>query len=473
MDSNDNKNKPVDKIIVFPVYLLSAALKSIREKIEFSIHLKLSFRYIKILAGAMLGAGLGVILISGALNIFDTVSRDHQAIKDTLSQDGIEYSDLNKYSVEHNTPILVYDLKKELIYATDPGIVQYGYKRWTGLVRTDNNIYLAINRSAVISNVPARVVIYSDIRKDLEQVQRVSWIILIVFAFFLFFSIISIILSGREIFEPISDMTRTVKDISEKKLNLRLNVSGSKSELRELALTFNEMMNRIEDYSNRQKQFVSDASHELRTPTSVIQGYAVMLDRWGKNDEGVLQESIGAIKNEAENMQELIDKLLFLARHDNSTFVMEKEEFSLTEMLQEVVRETEIIDSSHKLNHDITREVSVFADRNRLKQAVRIFLDNAIKYTPAEGEITVTLGKEGHYLAVGIKDTGVGMTGEELGHIFDRFYRADQSRAREKGGHGLGLAIARIIILGHNGKIKVKSKVGEGSEVIILLNEEG
>jgi two-component system sensor histidine kinase ArlS len=264
-------------------------------------------------------------------------------------------------------------------------------------------------------------------------------------------------------------MTQTVKDISAKNLNLRLNVSGAKNELKELALTFNEMMNRIEDNYNRQKQFVSDASHELRTPIAVIQGYTNMLDRWGKNDSEVLQESIDAIKNESENMKELIDKLLFLARHDKDNFVLQKEDFSLTEILHEISRETQIIDNSHRISFQIEREARIWADKNRIKQAIRIFIDNALKYTPPGGEITVTLGNEGDFWAISIKDTGIGMTKQELEHIFDRFYQSEQSRTKEKGGHGLGLAIAKIIILGHQGKIKVRSKVGAGSEFTILL----
>ena len=274
---------------------------------------------------------------------------------------------------------------------------------------------------------------------------------------------------GRGLFQPIKEMTQTVKDISAKNLNLRLNVSGAKDELKELALTFNEMMNRIEDNYNRQKQFVSDASHELRTPIAVIQGYTNMLDRWGKNDKEVLQESIDAIKNESENMKELIDKLLFLARHDKDTFVLQKEDFSLSEILHEIARETQIIDSSHKISFHIKQEARLFADKNCIKQAIRIFLDNAMKFTPPGGEITVTLSNEGEFKAISIKDTGIGMSKEELKHIFDRFYQSEQSRTKEKGGHGLGLAIAKIIILGHQGKIRVRSKVNGGSEFTILL----
>ena len=322
---------------------------------------------------------------------------------------------------------------------------------------------------ALSTPLPVYFVCYSDIGSEIGEIVHLGKVILAVFLVVIFFSLFSIALIGRGFFQPIKEMTQTVKDISAKNLNIRLNVSGAKDELKELALTFNEMMNRIEDNYNRQKQFVSDASHELRTPIAVIQGYANMLDRWGKDDREVLQESIDAIKNESENMKELIDKLLFLARHDKDTFVLQKEDISLTEILHEIAKETQIIDSSHKISFHIEGEARLYADKNCIKQAIRIFIDNALKFTPPGGEITVTLSSDGDYQAISIKDTGIGMTKEELEHIFDRFYQSEQSRTKVKGGHGLGLAIAKIIILGHQGKIRVRSKVNGGSEFTILL----
>lgn len=458
--------------IRFTKDLLAGIFELIKEKLEFSIRFKLSFSYIGILLRAMIGAGLGVILIFGGLKIYDTVSENYLALSKYLNTDRIEYLEIEKYSEEYHSPVLIYDQAENLLFRTESGLEDLGYKRLIGVVRTEDTIFLAINCNVINSDRTVNVVFYSDISKEVSEIYHISIIILTVFTVVLFFSIISVLFVGRGFFQPLREMTQTVKDISERNLNLRLNVSGSKNELKELALTFNEMMNRIEDYYNRQKQFVSDASHELRTPIAVIQGYTDMLDRWGKNDGEVLQESIDAIKNESENMKELIEKLLFLARHDKDTFVLQKEEFSLTEMLQEIAKETQIIDSSHKMIFHIESEETLYADRNRMKQAVRIFIDNALKYTPTGGEITISLESEGNDTVIRIKDTGIGMTKEELGHIFDRFYRSEQSRTKERGGHGLGLAIAKIIILGHGGKIKVKSKIGEGSEFSILLSKK-
>jgi two-component system sensor histidine kinase ArlS len=465
------------KVIFFPVTLVLLLFNLVREKAQYSIRLKLSLKHIGILVRAMIGASLSIIIIFGIFTVREKVQADYAGIANIVSKDQAGYTEttvyaeIKEYSGQHGIPVAIYDRNKSLILATDEFIVTGDYKGYGRIVQAGKGIYLASEKAAVIAGTQVQIITYTDLWQEMLAIGKAAEIVSGVFGFFTLLSILAIAFSGRKVFQPIREMTQTVQEISEKNLNLRLNVSGSKNELKELALTFNEMMNRIEDNYNRQKQFVSDASHELRTPIAVIQGYTLMLDRWGKNDKAILQESIDAIKNEAEGMNELIDKLLFIARHDNSTLVFEKEEFSLSEMLADIVRETQIIDTAHLINSEIFQEVSLYADKNRMKQAVRILIENALKYTPPGGKITVALSKDAGGISIRIQDTGIGMSQAELEHIFDRFYRADQSRTKEKGGHGLGLAIAKIIILGHNGKIKVKSRVGSGSEFIIVLPE--
>lgn len=276
----------------------------------------------------------------------------------------------------------------------------------------------------------------------------------------------------RNVLYPIAEVTKMTKEIKAQNLNLRLNVINAKDELKELIITFNEMMDRIENAYNKQNQFVSDASHELRTPISVIQGYARMLERWGKEDPEVLQESIEAIRNESDNMKELVDKLLFIARNDKDTLVLTKEKFSLSEMMEELVKETRMVDEQHTIEGNVEQGIEVNGDRNRIKQAMRIFVDNAQKYTEPDKTITIGLKREGQTAVLSVKDEGCGISSKDLQNVFDRFYRADESRHRNKGGHGLGLSIAKIIVLRHGGKINVRSKVGEGSIFSIVLDAE-
>lgn len=274
----------------------------------------------------------------------------------------------------------------------------------------------------------------------------------------------------KRVFMPIFLMTKTAEKLTLNDMNIKLDVSRAEYELKDLAMTFNDMIERIRDDYVKQKRFVSDVSHELRTPISIVNGYARMLDRWGKSDEAILEESIEAIKSESRNMQVLVENLLTLVRSDNQTLKFEKEQFDVGGLLEEIVKDMTLIDEGkHGFELLLPGAIQVCLDYSKLKQTVRIFLDNAIKYTPQGGRIKVILKERGEMIQISVTDTGIGVSKDDLPHLFERFYRSDESRTRETGGHGLGLAIAKAMIIGQGGRIRVKSKEGEGSEFIILL----
>ena len=189
-----------------------------------------------------------------------------------------------------------------------------------------------------------------------------------------------------------------------------------------------------------QSKFVSDASHELRTPISVIQGYISLLDRWGKNDKEILQEAIDTIKNETSSMTNLIEKLLFLARGDSGTLKLEKESFCLNELIDEVIKESKIIAPDYYIINEKNESVTICADFRLIKQALRALIDNSIKYTPVKGEIKINSYLELENIAITIEDTGVGIPEEEIPKLFNRFYRVDEARSKKTGGTGLGLS---------------------------------
>ena len=236
-----------------------------------------------------------------------------------------------------------------------------------------------------------------------------------------------------------------------------------------LELAVNNLIERMRDSYRQQARFVSDASHELRTPIAVIKGYADMLDRWGKTDEKVLTESIEAIKTESEHMNYLVEQLLFLARGDNGKTKMVFTDFNLSQMIHEVYDEYVMIDSNHIYRCDCSEEIPAFGDISMLKQTARILLDNAKKYTPEGGEIRISTALENNIPTFTIQDNGIGIDAESLPHIFDRFFRADSSRSRDTGGTGLGLAIARWIINKHNGRFDVLSREGIGTRITVYL----
>lgn len=310
---------------------------------------------------------------------------------------------------------------------------------------------------------------YHDITSQLTQLVLVASIGLVVFIVAMAYLFFRGHMITRKTFAIVDEMVIKANNISSQNLNLRLNVSDSSDELVEFALTFNKMMDRIERSYEKQNQFVSDASHELRTPISVIQGYARMLERWGKDDKDILEESISAINKESKNMQDLVDKLLFIARNDKDSLVLVKEKFDLSSLVSELAKETKMLETGHEIKCFVDPNISLYGDPNRIKQALRIFADNALKYTPPDGSVTFRLEVSDGQVMVVIKDTGMGIPEKDLANIFDRFYRVDTARVRHQGGHGLGLSIARIIILRHGGRIKVASKENEGTRFSIFL----
>ena len=232
----------------------------------------------------------------------------------------------------------------------------------------------------------------------------------------------------------------------------------------------NNLLLRMRDTYRQQARFVNDASHELRTPIAVIQGYVNMLDRWGKEDPKILEESINAIRHESDHMKNLVEQLLFLARGDSGKTELHLEEIDLNDMMREVYEESFMIDENHP--YRFSREdtpLKFQADPGLLKQAVRILVDNAAKYTQEGNEIYLSTGitQDGEYY-LQVQDTGIGMAEADVQHMFDRFYRSDDVRSYD--GTGLGLSIAKWIVDKHKGHFEILSRPGLGTRIRILLD---
>lgn len=292
---------------------------------------------------------------------------------------------------------------------------------------------------------------------------------------------------SRRLLNPVRDITDTAKSIEISDLSRRIPVPPTRDELSELAETFNRMLDRIQKGFRQQQRFVSDASHELRTPVTVIKGYSDMLARWGSQDEEALREGLEAIRSEAVDMQELIEKLLFLARADQKRQIMHKEPLDMAPLVEDVFRKLELTDKEHSHVLEVNEAATVLADKVAMKQMLRIFLENAVKYTPAGGRISLSaqlvqlkekqaqkepavLGQQ--VLKITISDTGIGIPAEAQDKIFDRFYRVDTSRSRQEGtvgGTGLGLSIASWIARDHNMDIQVESQVGQGTSFMVYI----
>jgi two-component system OmpR family sensor kinase len=294
-------------------------------------------------------------------------------------------------------------------------------------------------------------------------------------------SVVGAYLLARNALSPVSAVVRAAHRITEGDLSKRLPVAHPKDEIGDLAATINGMLSRLQktltrlqQTIDRQRRFVADASHELRTPLTSIHSYAQVLEEWALKDPQIGPESVAAIKRESERMKGLVENLLELARGDEGMKLHLKDN-NLTEVVQEAAESARAAVNGKVLIECPTSKqrvqeegVSAVFDRERLRQALSILLDNAVKYTPQEGgRVSMRIVQEDASVGVEVSDTGIGIPEEQIPHVFERFYRAEEARSTE--GLGLGLSIARQIAEDHGGSIEARSKPGEGSTFIIRI----
>lgn len=274
----------------------------------------------------------------------------------------------------------------------------------------------------------------------------------------------------RELLKPMKKMAATLNRMTVNNLHSeRLDILGVSEEIRDLSIVCNEMLDRIEGAYESQKQFVSNASHELRTPIAVVQGYANMLERWGASDPEILDEAVTAMCKVSKEMQDLVEKLLFLSRHDRKTLKLKREVFDMKEVVDEVFRETEMVVENRVLSCETKDAVVVYGDKQVMKQAIRIFIDNAVKYTETGDTINIACRIVRNECEVVVEDSGIGMRKKDLNRIFSRFYRSDDVRGRNIAGHGLGLSIAKLIIVSHSGRIHIRTQFQKGTAFSFYL----
>jgi two-component system, OmpR family, sensor kinase len=268
--------------------------------------------------------------------------------------------------------------------------------------------------------------------------------------------------------KPLAEVTGTARRITETgKFGDRIPVPAAKDELRQLSLTFNEMLASLERAFERQRQFVADASHELRGPLMVIRGNLNLLAKEPGVDER--KEAVRDAEEEADRVSRLVADLLFLAEMD-ATEVVDRRPVALGDVLVEVVQRARLADGgSHIFEVREPAPVTLMGDRERLVQLLWNLVENALKYTPAGGRVLLETSAAADSVLIEVSDPGIGIAEADLPHIFDRFYRADRARTRGDGGTGLGLAIAKHIAELHGGDITVRSKVGSGSTFTVVL----
>lgn len=337
-------------------------------------------------------------------------------------------------------------------------------------IRVEGDQIIYFNKEFINeTNETFTVQVIKDMDDENDFIELLFWILLILNVLSFLVSIILGFIMSKRALAPIEKIVKQAKSISGSDLSKRINIQGPDDELKRLAETFNEMIASIEKRYEIQNRFALDASHEIATPLSVINGYIDIIRRWGKDDPEIFNEAIVSIKKEIKNMTQLLDKLLFVARTDNDISEIEKEEFCLNELIVEIIKESKLIHANFDIHLNSNESLSVYADRGLIKQMIRAILDNSIKYSKESTQILVDSKKVKDKFEIEITDQGMGISSEDLPHIFDRFYRVDKARTRVLGGSGLGLSIVKWIAEAHGGSVKVESRLGKGTKVSIIM----
>ncbi len=321
-----------------------------------------------------------------------------------------------------------------------------------------NNIYGALVLSVPIEHVVA-------------QIELIKWQILLVSVATGIGAIVLITLFSGTMLKPIRQLTQGISKIASGDFTQRVKVSGN-SEMAQLAKTFNEMSERLENLDHTRNEFVANASHELKTPMSTIKILVETLQHQKKIDPEITKELLGDVSSEIDRMSLLVGDLLSLVRLDE-----EKAEslpfrnICLSEILLQVC--DILVPIAYKrridLNLSITADIYYFGDEAKLKRVFINLIDNAIKYSDDNSIVEVALSSRLEGIIFSVKDYGVGISEEDIPYIFDRFYRADKTRSRQTGGTGLGLSIVKSIVLLHSGKIDIASTLGQGTQITVTL----
>ncbi|MGC2450654.1 MAG: ATP-binding protein [Candidatus Sulfotelmatobacter sp.] len=276
---------------------------------------------------------------------------------------------------------------------------------------------------------------------------------------------------SRRALAPVDALVRTARDIGGANLSGRLHKLETGDELQRLSDTLNEMLDRIETAFLRVTQFTADASHELRTPVSLIRTEAELALRRSRGEEEY-KESLRHILLEAERTTSLIEQLLALARADSGREMLRVQPVDLRQVMRSVIEGWQQVSTIRNLQFTSSvQEQSTFVmgDETLLRRLADILLDNAFKYTPSPGSVRLSLEQHDESAVIRVQDSGVGIAQEDQSKIFERFYRVDKARSRDQGGSGLGLAIAQWIVMQHRGSITVESRPGEGATFRVEL----
>ena len=382
-----------------------------------------------------------------------------------LNKSGIVQVD--SFSIMNGQKLLHKEVSDVLL---GPGDTSYGFHE---ISEGNGETFYAVYYTAAVvyESETIGAVLFADDIQDVADTTRefISVLVLICGVACFVLLLISLIFSGY-ITKPINELKNVALSISRGNLRQRIKVTG-KSEIAELAQTFNTMSRQLENMDRKRSEFVSNASHELKTPLSSMKILIESLLYQDGVDEKIYKDFLADINKEIDRLSDIITGLLTLAKTDSETEALIINKILLSELVHKSVTALRPIarENGVTLTFTVSSDLEIECDALKVMQAVMNLVENAIKYTGRGGRVWVTLQKTGGNAAIVVRDNGCGIPEQEIPHLFDRFYRIDKARARGTGGSGLGLHISRKIALLHGGRIDVQSEEGKGSVFTLVL----
>ena len=412
------------------------------------------------------------------LTAADIVSILNEAEQYEQGQNGIYKKNSSFYPMNEELNIRVFDTSRELIFQT---------QQWQDSLQVSSTLEtkfvpLSTGEESIQVTMPIlsrtnrllighlqiinRMAKLTEMKKQLQKLYIQLLIMEALVAIGLAYYI------SRLISKPIEQIHDIIASINEDNIDSkRLIIPKKNDEFAVVSQQFNELLDKISFYISQQKHFVEDVSHELRTPVAIVEGHLKLLNRWGKDDPEVLEESLEASLAEIKRMKTLVQEMLDLSRAPQVREQYKDATTEVVDTLTQIVANFKVLYPDFTFVLDIDSKADLLSPiyRNHFEQVIIILLDNAVKYSTNRKEIIVSLSTVADQVEIGIQDFGMGLSEEDKKKVFSRFYRVDKARSRERGGNGLGLSIAKELIEGYNGSISLTSHLDQGTVFKVKL----